>query len=324
MVKGTGPSSSVQGRSPFLCPFLGLFFPLFEICYGNAVKSSFRLLCEETVRRALKEDRAFQDCTSQVLFENSVRVRATLVARSSGRVCGLPVAEQVFRELDPHVHTRSFVREGERVQPGLRVLEIVGSARAIFAGERTALNFLQHLSGIATLTATFVTQTGGTRARIYDTRKTLPGLRELAKYAVRMGGGTNHRAHLADAILVKDNHLRLLAMTGKPIEQALRRFRGPIEVEAQSMKELKRLLKVSPAVVMLDNMSLSQLRRAVTLVQKLSPATQIEVSGGVRLSMARPIARLQVHRISVGKLTHSAPALDFSLEITSVIQPRSP
>jgi nicotinate-nucleotide pyrophosphorylase (carboxylating) len=263
----------------------------------------------------LREDVGRGDVTTRALVPSGVRAQGTIYARQTAVVCGLEIARAVFRALDPSARVRLPVRDGARVRDGVPVLRVRASARAVLTGERVALNFLQRLSGIATLTAEFVRRVRGTRAHIMDTRKTTPSLRAFEKYAVRCGGGRNHRQGLDDAVLVKDNHLT-------PAREGLRRrlaglkARGyRIEIESQSFRRLREHLELPVDVIMLDNFNPPMLRRAVPLVRKLRPKVEIEASGGVSLETARAIALTGVDRISVGALTHSALAADFSLDL---------
>lgn len=273
---------------------------------------------EEAVRRALAEDLPWGDLTTEALIPPEWTARARLVARQAGVVAGLPVAERVFRALDPAVSFRARVAEGARVEPGEVLAEVEGRARALLAGERTALNFLQRLSGIATLTARFVEAVGGTGVRIVDTRKTAPGLRALEKYAVRVGGGHNHRHGLSDGVLIKDNHLALLRRAGISLGEAVRRARARVphtvrvEVEVETLEELEEALQAGADLILLDNMPPDLLREAV---RRARGRAVLEASGGIRLETVRAAAEAGVDLISVGALTHSAPALDISLEM---------
>jgi nicotinate-nucleotide pyrophosphorylase (carboxylating) len=228
----------------------------------------------------------------------------------------LPVAEAVFREIDPGFSWTAKATDGERVAKGQTVAELHGRLRSILAGERLALNFLQRMSGIATLTRRYVDAVAGTKARILDTRKTVPGLRVLDKYAVRMGGGYNHRFGLYDGVILKDNHIRAAGGVGQAVER-LRQTLPPgfkIEVEVGSLAEVEAALKARAEIVMLDNMSTQQMAEAVRLI---AGRALVEASGGITLETVRAVAASGVDFISVGALTHSPPALDISLEITS-------
>ena len=266
------------------------------------------------VRAALEEDRAFDDATTLAVVPASARASAVMVARSPGVIAGLPLAEIAFELLDAATECRALVRDGAHVAAGAPVLEIEGSARALLSAERVALNFAQRLLGIATLTARYVSAVRGTSARILDTRKTTPGFRALEKYAVRCGGGTNHRADLAAAMLIKDNHLEAL---GGDIALAVRRARehAPagirVEVECDTREQVARALDAGADAILLDNMSPPEMRSCVELVHG---AAIVEASGGITLERVRAVAETGVDWISVGALTHSVPALDLALD----------
>jgi nicotinate-nucleotide pyrophosphorylase (carboxylating) len=265
------------------------------------------------VRDALEEDGAFNDLTTIATVVSERRARATLVARETGVVCGIPLAVNAFRLLDPKVAIRIDVEDGMRVSPGSSVLFVNGNARALLSAERVALNFLQRLSGIASLTAQFVAAVEGTGAKILDTRKTTPGWRPLEKYAVRAGGGYNHRLDLSSAVLIKDNHL---AAVDGDISMAVHRARElapgvKVEVECDNLEQVEQALAAAADIIMLDNMGIDDMQRAVRLVNHRA---LVEASGGVSLTTARAIAETGVDWISVGALTHSAPAMDLGLD----------
>lgn len=243
--------------------------------------------------------------------------RAKIIAKEAGVIAGLLVARQVFSTLDKRIKFKAKVKDGARVKKGAVLAEISGKAWAILAGERVALNFLQHLSGIATLTNKFVTRVKGKgiRVKVLDTRKTLPGLRALEKYAVRVGGGLNHRMGLYDAILIKDNHIKLAGGIEKAINgcQGLGARDWGIEVEAKTLNQVKKAINAKADRILLDNMNIRTLRKAVGLCRKAGIKT--EASGGINLGNVRAIAKTGVDFISVGALTHSAPALDISLKV---------
>jgi nicotinate-nucleotide pyrophosphorylase (carboxylating) len=238
------------------------------------------------------------------------RASARITQKAPGVIFGLDAAEQTFRTLDPAIQSERLCGEGEWREGG-PVLELVGSARGILTGERTALNFLQRLSGVATLAARCVKAVDGTNARILDTRKTTPGLRALEKAAVKAGGGTNHRAGLYDAILIKENHAAMAGGVGEAVRKALAQAPGiPLEVECRTLDEVDEALAAGAPGILLDNMTLGQLRAAV---ERVAGRATLEASGGVTLETLRDIAGTGVDFISVGALTHSAPALDLSL-----------
>lgn len=272
-----------------------------------------------TVRQALREDIGRGDITSQVTLPATLRVTAAVIAVSPGTVAGLKVLRAVFRQQSRRIHVRLLVKGGTRVKPGQRLALVTGPAQAVFAAERTALNFLNHLSGVATLTARYVAAVRATRAVITATRKTLPGLRRLEKYAVSVGGGQAHRMGLYDAVLIKTNHLRAAGGGAVTLSRLIRRTQHrthkPIEVEVTTHAELVVALACRPHRILLDNVSTPFMRQAVALRNRLAPRTLLEASGGVTLRNVRAIARTGVDRIAVGSLTHSAPSLDCSLRV---------
>jgi nicotinate-nucleotide pyrophosphorylase (carboxylating) len=234
-------------------------------------------------------------------------------------LAGLPVARLAFLALDPAAEFQALVPEGAAVEPGMEVARVRGRARAILTAERVALNFVQRLSGVATLTARFVERVRGTGARILDTRKTTPGLRALEKYAVRKGGGENHRFGLFDLVLIKDNHIRAAGGLSEAVRRArAQRTELAIEVEAQSLEQVEEAMAARVDRVLLDNFAPAELARALAIVRAAERPPRVEVSGGVNLDTVRAIAELGVDDISVGALTHSAPALDLSLEVVAL------
>lgn len=268
------------------------------------------------VRTALKEDIGSGDITTQLLFSAPYKVKAKITAQENGIVCGLDIAKLVFRLLDKKVKIVQKLKDGQTLNKGKTICILEGNAKALLTGERTALNFIGRLSGIATLTCAFVNKTKPFGAKVLDTRKTTPGLRSLEKYAVRCGGGSNHRFGLWDQVLVKDNHLSAVSKKNdlKVIVQNLRKkTKKKIEVEVQNLRELKKVLEAKPDIIMLDNMSLKDIRKAVKLTR--NSRVKLEVSGGVTLHNIRAIASAGVDRISIGALTHSARSLNFSMEV---------
>ena len=272
---------------------------------------------EETrtlVKNALDEDGAFNDLTTIATVVSDRHARGRLVARATGVLCGVPLALEAFCQLDPKVTIRVDHEDGARLESGDSILYLSGHARALLAAERVALNFMQRLSGVASLTAKYVDAVRGTRARILDTRKTTPGWRLLEKYAVRAGGGTNHRLSLSSAVLIKDNHL---AAVDGDVGIAVRRARElapagtKIEVECDRLEQVDAALAARADIVMLDNMTPAEMARCVALVNGRAIT---EASGGVTLDSVREIAETGVDWISVGALTHSAPALDLALD----------
>ena len=261
------------------------------------------------------------DLTATVTIPSQARGAARFVARTEGVVAGLPVVAILAERFELGDSWQPLVEDGDRVLPGAAIARVAGSMRSLLALERTALNFLQRLGGIATLTARFVAQVAGTRAVILDTRKTTPGWRALEKYAVRRGGGRNHRIGLYDAILIKDNHLAWLAEGGDPIGSALAAARAHappgafVEVEVESLEQLDRALECGPDIILVDNLGPEALAEAVRRRDRMAPGVLLEASGGVTLATVAALAKTGVDRISVGALTHSAPALDIGLDI---------
>jgi nicotinate-nucleotide pyrophosphorylase (carboxylating) len=265
---------------------------------------------EGVVARALAEDVGDGDVTTAATVPESMRGQALITQKAPGVVFGLDVAVQAFRALEPSIHAERLVQEGVWREGG-PVLKLEGSARAILTGERTALNFLQRLSGVATMTARCVQAVSGTGVEILDTRKTTPGLRMLEKAAVKAGGGRNHRIGLFDEILIKENHATIAGGVGAAVRAVRERFPElPLEVECRSMAEIDEALAAGAKRILLDNMDVSQLREAVGHV---AGRAELEASGGITLQNLKDVAGSGLQFISVGALTHSAPALDLSL-----------
>jgi nicotinate-nucleotide pyrophosphorylase (carboxylating) len=272
------------------------------------------LLDQEQLEAVLKEDVGSGDLTTQALVGPETQARAEILLKEKGILAGQIAAEQVFRFFDPKIKVLWTAPEGEWTPAGKTVAEITGKARAILTGERTALNILQHLSGIATKTRLFVEAAGNLPVRIVDTRKTLPGLRALEKYAVKVGGGHNHRFGLFDGILIKDNHLRACGGITRAVQEVRRAVSHlqKIEVEVGTLEELKEALEAKVEVVLLDNMSVAEIKKAV---QFAKGRVMLEASGGVTLNTIAEIAKTGVDLISAGALTHSAKAIDLSLNL---------
>jgi nicotinate-nucleotide pyrophosphorylase (carboxylating) len=272
------------------------------------------------VRTALAEDVSHGDVTTAALFPRPIRARGTIVARQAMTVAGIAAAKQTFHAVDARLKIVRALKDGATVRRNRPVLIVEGDARSLLKAERVALNFLQRLSGIATLTAKFRDAARGRRVAILDTRKTTPGLRALEKWAVTLGGGHNHRFSLGDGILIKDNHLEL---AGHDAASACRlaRKRAPrglsIEVEATTLGEVRAALDGKADIILLDNMTVPAIRRAVKLI---GHRALVEVSGGVTLANVRKIASAGPDRISIGALTHSAPAADLSMDIAPIRQ----
>ncbi|NJO16677.1 MAG: carboxylating nicotinate-nucleotide diphosphorylase [Thioploca sp.] len=268
----------------------------------------------ETVQRALQEDIGSGDITSQ-LIPVDTQAQAQVISRESAILCGTAWFNEVFRQLDSQVQVTWFVQDGEAIQPRQRLCQLSGTARVLLTGERTALNFLQLLSGTATVAQSYVTAIKGTRTRILDTRKTLPGLRCAQKYAVRCGGGKNHRLGLYDAFLIKENHI----LTAGSITQAVmtaRHHTPPllIEVEIETLEQITEALQAGADILLLDNFNLNQLHEAVIQVQGQA---KLEASGGITLDTIRSIAETGVDYISVGAITKNVQATDLSMRILS-------
>ncbi len=270
----------------------------------------------DTIATALAEDLGDGDVTTATTVPEQARARALITQKAPGVVFGLDAAEQTFRMLDPSISSKRLVDEGQWRENG-PVLELDGHARALLSAERTALNFLQRLSGVATMAARYVAEIDGTGAQILDTRKTTPGLRALEKQAVAAGGATNHRAGLYDAILIKENHATIAGGVGKAIRLARERAPAvPLEAECRSLDEVDEALAAGAPMILLDNMDVDQLREAVLHV---GGRAKLEASGGVSLGTLRAVASTGVDFVSIGAITHSAPALDLSLILTPLI-----
>lgn len=264
------------------------------------------------ITRALDEDIGGGDVTTGAIFDHGERVSAVLTAHQACVIAGMEVAARVFRRLDPDVELDNAIEDGALVEAGDTILHVEGQAQALLEAERTALNFLQHLSGIATLTREYVDAIAGTEATLLDTRKTIPGYRALAKYATHVGGATNHRMGLYDAILIKDNHIAAAGDIAEAVKRA-RKADLPVEVECDDLDQVKAALKAGADRLLLDNMEISMLKRAVKLVAGKVP---LEASGKVSLNNIRAIAKTGVDFISVGAITHSAPAVDIGMDFS--------
>ena len=276
----------------------------------NVIKSA-----EPLIELAIAEDIGPGDATSEAVLPADLVLHGRISAKAPGVVAGLPVAEAVFSRVDGSLRFMPRVEDGDTVAPGDVVAEVEGPARGMLAAERIALNFLQRLSGIATLTRAFVDAVAGTQATILDTRKTHPGYRVLEKYAVRMGGGQNHRTGLYDMILIKDNHIEAAGSITAAVERARAAYPDlPVEVEVKNLDELHEALPLDVDRIMLDNMDLDQMRTAVQIAAGRVP---LEASGNVNLERVAAIAATGVDYISVGALTHSAPALDLSMLVSN-------
>lgn len=274
-----------------------------------------RVMVKQSVQAALLEDLGLAgDVTSDATIARSAKAVAVMNCREEGVISGLSLAKTAFKQLDSRIKFKALVKDGDRVKPGQDIARIEGRARAVLGAERVALNFLCHLSGIASYTALFADRIAHTSAQVCCTRKTIPGLRSFEKYAVKCGGGSNHRYGLDDAILIKDNHIAVAGGVQQAINAA-RNFAGhliKIEVEVDTLDQLAEALKAKPDVVMLDNMSLEDLRKGVAMVDGSIP---IEASGNVSIDTIAAIAETGVDMISTSKITMSAPTLDIGLDI---------
>lgn len=276
---------------------------------------------DQIVDLALREDRAREDITTKSLVGRLDISTADLIVKEDAVVCGLIVAKRVFQKLDRTVRFHSFCRDGQRVKKNITIISIRGKTRALLAGERVALNLLGHLSGIATITYRFVRAVVPYRVQILDTRKTTPGLRDLEKYAVKCGGGWNHRRDLSKMVLIKDNHRLFLKDSKKILREMIihlkKTVKKPIEVEVDDLKEFMQVLEARPDMILLDNMSEDQIRKAVRLRRKIKRrgVPLLEASGGITLQNVRRIAQIGVDRISIGALTHSHKSIDISMEL---------
>lgn len=268
--------------------------------------------CHDLIARALAEDVGQGDLTTAVTIDPGAQARGVIVAKGRLVVAGLALAAQTFAHLDPAARFDARVADGDACEPGQIVAEVVGLARALLTAERTALNFLQRMSGIATLTRRFVDAAGG-RIAVLDTRKTTPGLRALEKYAVRCGGGTNHRQRLDDGVLIKDNHKRLAGGVGPALARVkTAQIDVPIEVEVETLDELDAALAAGATRILVDNFETEDIR---TAVERCGARAVVEISGGVTLDRLPELAETGAAFVSVGALTHSAPAVDMSFEV---------
>jgi nicotinate-nucleotide pyrophosphorylase (carboxylating) len=282
------------------------------------------------IRKALEEDIGPGDATSLALVPGGIRERAQILAKQELVCAGLPLAERVFRQLDPAVHFAAECTEGQQIAAGLPLAKIEGKARSVLSAERTALNLLSHLCGVATFTQRFVAAISGTTARIRDTRKTTPLYRALERYAVCMGGGVNHRGGLFDAILIKENHIAIAGGVRPALEHArayavraphsgARRVAPAIQIEVRTEEELREALAGGADAVLLDNQTPEEVARLVWLVRRVKRDCIVEISGGITLENAMAYAESGADFVSVGALTHSAPAADITLLVESIL-----
>jgi nicotinate-nucleotide pyrophosphorylase (carboxylating) len=290
--------------------------------FGNIVVMEIKNIIKKSVAAALMEDHVRNDVTSRVLISRSRMSTAEIIVKEPAVVCGVDFAREVFRQISSTLECRFFFNDGDVIKKNTRLAEISGSTRSILAGERVALNYLGYLSGISTKTRHFVDKVKLFQTKILATRKTTPGNRMIEKYAVVMGGGYPHRSHLADMGLVKDNH-RVAFSQVMSLAEAVKVFKKnmslPIEVEVDTIEEFQQALDAGPDMILLDNMCLADMRKAVNAVRRITVGTKplLEASGGITLENVRDVARTGVDRISVGSLTHSRHFIDVSMEFTS-------
>jgi len=266
------------------------------------------------IKLAIAEDICTGDITSQSIFTNNQQQTAYFISKSSGVIAGLPLAEIIFKKIDATIIFEALVCEGEFVKPKTKLAKIIGNYKSLLGAERIALNFIQRLSGIATETAQYIKKTKGTKAQVLDTRKTLPGFRLLDKYAIKVGGGTNHRMGLYDMVMLKENHIEVAGGITKAVAQVRKKINSniKIEVETKDIKEVKEALTNKVDVIMLDNMSLDMMREAVKIIDG---QIKVEASGNMTLNRIAEVAATGVDFISVGALTHSVKAFDISMLI---------
>ena len=287
--------------------------------------SPFDCHLEDLISRALQEDLPQGDLTTQLIIPDSFHASATILAKEPGVLAGAVIVHRVFSQIDPSLQVTSLHQDGSYVEKQTNVIEVCGKARSILTAERVALNFLQRLSGIATYTYRICQAVKGYPVKILDTRKTTPGLRQLEKWAVALGGGTNHRMSLSDGILIKDNHLAVLLQNGIDISEACHQAKTQakgrtVTVEVDTIDQVRLALPEKPDIFLLDNMNVEQIREALHLIQGQS---RTEISGGVTLNNVRNFASTGVDAISIGSLTHSAPAMDFSLHFEGIPRPEA-
>jgi nicotinate-nucleotide pyrophosphorylase (carboxylating) len=293
--------------------FILIFTSMNNVCLPSRPKFGKKI--QELIKIALEEDLGTGDITSNLIIPEEQKGQGVIIAKEKGLIAGIEVAKSVFKQIDPKLVFKPFVQDGAKVKKEDKVALIQGKVKSILAAERTALNFLARLSGIATLTKDFVKKTKGTKVKLLDTRKTTPGLRLLEKYAVKIGGGENHRIGLYDMILIKDNHITSAGGISSALKKVLMDKKGfKIEVETKNLKEVKESLNFKVNRIMLDNFKLKDLKKAVLLIRSKDKKVEIEASGRVNLENVRKIALSGVDYISVGALTHSVKPLDLSLD----------
>ena len=277
------------------------------------------------IKAALAEDIGKKDITTSIAIDKPTKIKAKIIAKQRGVLCGIEVAKFTFSEVSKKTIFKAYKKDGSLVKNGATIAAVNGYARDVLAAERVALNFLSLLSGVSTATKNFADKVKGTKTKIMDTRKTTPNLRELEKYAVRVGGGFNHRLSLYGGVIVKDNHLRAgkyivgTSLDEEKISGLIKSLRKKvshkIEIEVETLPELKSVIKYRPDIIMLDNFSLANLKKAVNFRNKYFPKIKLDASGGINLKNAKAVARSGVDYISIGMITHSSYAIDFSLDI---------
>ncbi len=265
------------------------------------------------IEAALKEDMPQGDITSDSVIPPNSISRAILLAKDTGILAGIYVAERVFKKIDPTVTFEVNLKDGQKIRKGDKLATLKGPSRSLLKGERTALNFLQRMSGIATMTNEYVKALEGEKTKVLDTRKTTPGLRSLEKYAVKMGGGTNHRMNLSDMVMIKDNHLKIVGSISEAVKRARKKIKPgiKIEVETASIDEVREALEAGADIIMLDNMSWKKMKEVMDLINRRIP---VEVSGNINKRKIGRIAELGVDFVSIGSITHSYNSLDISME----------
>jgi len=280
---------------------------------------------KQIIKQALEEDIGKGDITTSLAIPASLRARGVIIAKEGGVLCGVSLARYIFKQVDQRIIFKSFKKDGDIFKKGDKIAVIRGKAKSILTAERVVLNFLSLLSGISTVTRKFVDKVSNTKTKVMDTRKTTPNLRDLEKYAVRIGGGRNHRSSLSEGIMVKDNHLRAGGYVtegklnkdkiGALIVHLRKQTSLKIEIEVENLEEFKEVIKHKPDIILLDNFSLKNLKTAIGKRNKHFPGVKLEASGGIKLSNVRDFSCSGIDFISVGMMTHSPQAIDFSLEI---------
>ncbi len=274
------------------------------------LKKSYNIELTQILKKALKEDIPFKDITSEILIPDASTAYAEIIAKQNGILCGVDIVKKCFKLINKSITVQIKKNDGNKISKGNLILTLKGKTKYILKAERTALNFLQHLSGIATYTNKMVNIVKKYNVNILDTRKTIPGLRYLSKYAVVVGGGKTHRLHLSDEVLIKENHITINDNIKKTLDKFKKKYKKNYEIEVENLKELKAVLEYNAPYILLDNFNVLDIKKAVQLNNRKA---KLEVSGGIDLKNIKKIASTGVDFISVGSITHSAPALDFSL-----------